>query len=328
MDLLLDASAHAVLERDVPEFLGGLPSHFRSVEPPSITAVITPRGLAELGAFPASVLLKLDADLAQVPVTREAALKRCARYDESRPALPRTITPPAILVFGKIVGFRDNASVDAATAALQEIGARRHWTLVFIDKAGVFNPRDLRRFQAVVWNNISGDALTLSQQRAFKAYIEAGGGFAGIHGSGGDPHYIWDWYADTLIGARFWSHPMSPQFQQAKVVVDDAKDPLMQNLDGGWSMVEEWYSFKSSPRAKGARILATLDERSYQPIMGSIDLHMGDHPIAWTQCVGNGRSFYTAIGHRPESYVEPHSVTLLERGIAWAAGIGNRDCQR
>jgi uncharacterized protein len=53
---------------------------------------------------------------------------------------------------------------------------------------------------------------------------------------------------------------------------------------------------------------------------------MGDHPIAWTQCIGDGRSFYSAIGHRPESYIEPHSVRLLEQGIAWAAGLGETRC--
>jgi hypothetical protein len=53
---------------------------------------------------------------------------------------------------------------------------------------------------------------------------------------------------------------------------------------------------------------------------------MGDHPIAWSRCIGNGRSFYTAIGHRPESYVEPNSLKLLEQGIAWAAGLGETRC--
>ena len=54
---------------------------------------------------------------------------------------------------------------------------------------------------------------------------------------------------------------------------------------------------------------------------------MGDHPIAWTQCIGKGRSFYTAIGHRPESYSEPNTNKLLEQGVAWAAGIGSSSCQ-
>ena len=60
--------------------------------------------------------------------------------------------------------------------------------------------------------------------------------------------------------------------------------------------------------------------------MGNQDLTMGDHPIAWTQCIGNGRSFYSAIGHRPETYTEPHHLKLLEQAIAWAAGFGEARC--
>jgi type 1 glutamine amidotransferase len=74
-------------------------------------------------------------------------------------------------------------------------------------------------------------------------------------------------------------------------------------------------------------VLVRLDESTYQPFEGKQDLRMGDHPIAWTRCLGNGRSFYTAIGHRPENYKEPHSVTLLENGIAWAAGLGGTQCR-
>jgi type 1 glutamine amidotransferase len=93
-------------------------------------------------------------------------------------------------------------------------------------------------------------------------------------------------------------------------------------------MTEEWYSFAASPRKTGAHILATLDEASYKPDgMGNQDLRMGDHPIAWTHCLGNGRSFYSAIGHRPESYSEPHSIALLEQGIVWAAGLGETVCR-
>jgi type 1 glutamine amidotransferase len=54
---------------------------------------------------------------------------------------------------------------------------------------------------------------------------------------------------------------------------------------------------------------------------------MGDHPIAWTHCLGDGRAFYTAIGHRPESYTEPNSAELLEQGVAWAAGVGETRCK-
>jgi type 1 glutamine amidotransferase len=46
---------------------------------------------------------------------------------------------------------------------------------------------------------------------------------------------------------------------------------------------------------------------------------MVDHPIAWTNCIGKGRMFYSAIGHRPEAYSQPEYVALLEEAMTWAA---------
>jgi uncharacterized protein len=108
---------------------------------------------------------------------------------------------------------------------------------------------------------------------------------------------------------------MSPQFQEAKVRVDDSKASITRGLQSEWTMTDEWYSFRSDPRKNGAQILATLDESTYKPMSGKTDISMGDHPIAWTQCVKDGRSFYTAIGHRPESYSEPNTRKLLEQGV-------------
>lgn len=232
-----------------------------------------------------------------------------------------------MLVFSKSNGFRDDPSVNAAEAALKTMAAQKHWSEFSTDNAAVFNARDLARFDVVVWNNVSGDVLTVDQRKDFKAYLENGGGFAGLHGSGGDFFYDWDWYADTLIGARFKAHPMSPQFQAAKLKVDDSKNPIAGGLSPDWTMTDEWYSFKTNPRKNGADVLVTIDESTYQPMAGKMDLRMGDHPIAWTQCIGRGRSFYTAIGHRPETYTEPNANRLIEQGVASAAGLGKSACR-
>jgi type 1 glutamine amidotransferase len=289
---------------------------------------MSPERLLALRPGGKAVAARLDRDLARVKITAAAARARCARYDRVPPVLPARIERPAILIFDKINGYRDGPSVDAATAALKAMAARRGWTLVFSDRGAVFNPTQLARFDAVVWNNVSGDALTIPQQNAFKAWLRRGGGIAGIHGSGGDPVYVWDYYADNLIGARFVGHPMNPQFQTARVRVEDPASGITRGLGSGWTMSEEWYSFEASPRARGAHILATLDEGSYSPVgLGGMDLRMGDHPIAWTQCIGDGRSFYTAIGHRPENYAEPNNLKLLENGIAWAMGQGQTGCR-
>jgi type 1 glutamine amidotransferase len=328
LDLLINSATREIVNRDLPGFLDKMPKVLVGDTPPTLADVLTIRIMAgEFGAIPKEAIDKLDKDLAAVPQTHESAVARCARYDETPPTLPDKIDHPAILVFSKSNGFRDNPSVDGASAALKAMAERRHWNLVFEDNAAVFNAKDLKHFDAVIWNNVSGDMLTIPQRKDFKAYVENGGGFAAFHGSGGDPYVDWDWYADTLIGARFLSHPMSPQFQEAKVHVDDAQNPIVKDLQPEWSMTDEWYSFKSNPRKKGAHILLTLDEKTYSPMSRGMDLHMGDHPIAWTQCVGKGRSFYSAIGHKPEGYSEPNTNKLMEQGIVWTLESKGHACR-
>ena len=329
LDVMLNRRAKAAVDRIAPDLVTTLTRNFGGGDlPPGFAAITTPESFLRMRPDGAVLGRKLNAVLRQIPLTPQAISARCARYDEVPPALPKKLGRPAILVFEKINGFRDDASVNAAHAALSAMGKRRGWSMVFSANGAVFNRRDLARFDAVVWNNISGDALTLPQRAAFKSWIEGGGGFAGVHGSGGDPVWFWDWYADTLVGARFIGHPMSPQFQAAKVIVSDAPSGVTAGLPPSWTMTEEWYSFAASPRKTGAHVLARLDERSYSPVgLGGQDLHMGDHPIAWTRCVGRGRSFYTAIGHRPESYAEANSMRLLEQGIVWTAGLGPTRCR-
>jgi len=75
---------------------------------------LTIRALAsEFVPIPEPALDKLDKDLAQVPLTRESAEVRWARYDHTPPKLPEKLNHPAIVVFSKSNGFRDDPSVNA-----------------------------------------------------------------------------------------------------------------------------------------------------------------------------------------------------------------------
>jgi type 1 glutamine amidotransferase len=258
-----------------------------------------------------------------LPINDADRRARCARYD----AEPTPIEAPAgklrVLIFEKINGFKDEPSVRAAQTTLRALAGRMGWGVAVTDKGGAVTAANLRHFDVVVWNNVSGDVLTLTQRRALRHYVERGGGFVALHGSGGDTANFWDWYAQSLIGARFLGHPMSPQFQTARVVIDDAAHPVAQGLPAEWSMKDEWYSFRSNPRDAGSHVVARIDEASFKPGRA---LEMGDHPIAWTRCVGRGRSFYSAIGHRPDAYADPNHLKLLEQAIVWAAGAGDASC--
>lgn len=317
VDILLSPAARGALEAGMPDVFTALPPRFFSTQAPTFASILTLDALARMKGLPADRMTRLDATLRALPVTPADHVARCARYDDDRPVLPQPPPKgkPRLLIFEKITGFRDGPSVDAARAAFQAMARRKGWAVAVSDKGGAMTPSVLRRFDAVIWNNVSGDVLTLSQRAAFRAYVEGGGGFVAVHGSAGDPSTFWDWYVDNLVGARFAGHPMTPQFQDATVKVEGRGHPIAAGLPGQWTMNDEWYSFTANPRASGATIIATLDEHSYAP--GG--LAMGDHPIAWTRCVGKGRAFYSAIGHRPETYADPHHVAMLEQAVAWAA---------
>lgn len=324
IDLLLNPAAVALVKEATGKDPTQGPPELVGTKPPTFAAILTIKEAAAFSGADLSGLPALDAKLRALPVTAADKAARCGRYDN---AVPRLKLPkgkgPRILLFEKINGFRDVPSVNAAHAALVAMAARKGWRLVTTEQGGAFNARTLRGFDAVIWNNISGDVLTLSQRTAFKDFLAKGGGFVGLHGSAGDPVYFWDWYPDTLIGARFAGHPMNPQFQEARVAVN--KDhPLAARLPAEWRMTDEWYSFKTNPRKVGARVIATLDESTYSRVgrFGE-PLDMGaDHPIAWTQCMGKGRMFYSAIGHLPETYTQAQNAVLMEDAIGWAAKRG------
>lgn len=327
-DILRKPEAVAVVERELPGTTKGIGQIPNATKAPSITAILTIRSLTKFNPK-AQDIGKLDAALRALPVTVADQRARCERYDDDKVAISVPEGSPRVLLFEKMTGFRDGPSVEAARAAFEGMAKRNGWALVVTGKGGAIRPDVLRQFDLVIWNNVSGDVLTLKQRKAFRDYVERGGGYLGVHGSAGDFAYHWGWYPQTLIGAQFIGHPMGPQFQDARVVVEAPPGMVGGDLAPGWTMKDEWYSFDKSPRAKGVRVVATLDERSYSPKgQGGQQLAMGaDHPIIWSHCVGSGRSFYSAIGHRPETYSDPNYVKLLEQAVPWAAGKGKTVCK-
>jgi len=251
-------------------------------------------------------------------------------HDTVAPSLPTDLAEPALLVFSKTNSFRHAEGIDGGARALRDIARERGWGYFHTENGAVFNPGDLARFRAVVFLNASGDMLSTTQEQAFQAWLEAGGGWLGLHAAGDSSHSEWRWYRDNLIGADFTAHTMGPQFQVATVVLESQGHPAHAGLPDIWEHEEEWYSWEHSPRAEGFLVLATVDEGSYTPVQKmwnrERDLRMGDHPVIWANCVGAGRSLYAAMGHRAEAFEQPEVRQLLASSLAWLLGPVTPDC--
>ncbi|MCW3849421.1 ThuA domain-containing protein [Sphingomonas sp. LB-2] len=244
--------------------------------------------------------------------------------DQVRPQLPRFHRPHRVLIFSKTNGFRDDPQNKAATRALIRLATTRGWDFYASENAALFNREQLQEFDVIVLNSISGNVWTDPQRAAFKAWLERGGGLVALHGSGGDHHYDWQWYVDTVIGAQFIGHTYQPkQFQMGTILIADPRHPALHGIPLKWTREEEWYAFDRVPSGNRTHILATLDEASYEP---APEQRMGTHPIIWTRCVGRGRVFFSALGHKAETYGEPLHLRLIDNALGWASPAKTRSC--
>lgn len=251
-------------------------------------------------------------------------------HDTVAPSIPADLESPSVLVFSKTNSFRHKEGIEGGAKALQAITKKHNWGMFHTENGAVFNPDDLARFDAVVFLNASGDVFSEVQEQAFQTWLQTGGGWLGIHSAGDDSHRAWQWYRDNLIGADFTAHPMDPQFQRATVVLENHQHPVLQGLPNIWQHEEEWYSWEKSPRAEGFTILATLDEDSYSPVqkfMGNErDLHMGDHPVVWANCIDKGASVYAAMGHKAEAFEQPEFRRLIANALGWLLDSPREGC--
>ncbi|WP_285010230.1 ThuA domain-containing protein [Pedobacter faecalis] len=215
--------------------------------------------------------------------------------------------PARVLVFSKTKGFY-HSSIPAGIAAIQKLGAENNFTVDTTKNSAYFVEDSLKNYSAVVFLSTTMDVLNSDQQVAFERYIQAGGGFVGIHAAA-DTEYDWPWF-NKLVGAYFLSHP---QISNAVVMVDDTTHISTKGLPKRWERRDEWYNYKNIQ--EGINVLARLDESTYE---GGAN---GDnHPIAWYREFDGGRSFYTGGGHTDESFGEPLFLKHILGGIKYAIG--------
>jgi len=214
---------------------------------------------------------------------------------------------PRVLVFSKTGGFR-HSSIPAGKQAIIKLGRENDFETDTTENAEWFNEDSLKKYSAVIFLNTTEDVLNYRQEAAFERFIQAGGGFMGIH-SATDTEYDWSWYG-RMSGAYFLSHPA---IQEAKLTVVDKSHPSTKHLPDTWIRKDEWYNFsKLNPDVK---VLIKIDESSYTG-----GANGNNHPMAWYHEYDGGRAFYTELGHTEESYSDSLYLQHILGGIQYAIG--------
>lgn len=225
---------------------------------------------------------------------------------------------PRILVFSKTAGYH-HESISDGMAALKKLGAENDFDVDTTTNPTWFNQDSLEKYSAVVFLSTTGDVLNNYQEAEFERYIQAGGGYAGIHAAA-DTEYDWGWYG-RLAGGYFFDHPgindTFPNVQPGVLNVLDRDHISTKHLSDQWEKTDEFYSYKKLN--KDVKVLMTIDEKSYKG-----GKKMGEHPMAWYHEFDGGRAFYTALGHTSESYAEEPFLKHILGGIQYAIGKNNK----
>jgi cytochrome c len=215
-----------------------------------------------------------------------------------------------VLVFSKTAGWH-HESIPKGILAINKIGEEVRFDIDTTTDSNRFRDDKLKNYAAVIFNNTTGNVLNAEQQAAFERYIQAGGGFVGIHAAA-DTEPDWPWYG-KLLGAWFESHPSNPNIRKAIINIVDTTHSSTKMLPTRLERTDEWYNYKSI--YNDIHILAALDETSYEG-----GTNGSKHPLSWYHQFDGGRAFYTGMGHSEASYADTQFLKHLAGGIQYAIG--------
>ncbi len=147
-------------------------------------------------------------------------------------------------------------------------------------------PESLAKYDGVIFANTTGE-LAIPDKEYFLNWLKSGKAFVGMHSCSdtyhGYPPFI------QMLGAEFLTH-----HEQVKVscINESVNHPATVHLGDNYAVFDEIYLFKNFKREEVHGLL-TLDKH---PNKG----YPGDFPVSWCKEYGQGRVFYTSLGHRED----------------------------
>ena len=145
--------------------------------------------------------------------------------------------------------------------------------------------------------------ITGEQCKALCAAVrEHGVGIAGVHGGMGDSFREATEY-QFMVGGQWVAHPGGVIDYRVHIV--DHADPVTAGL-GHFNMKSEQYYMHVDP---SSHVLATT----------TFEFNGCTMPVAWKRMYGKGRVFYSSLGHVAKDLDVPEALTIITRGMAWAA---------
>ncbi len=165
---------------------------------------------------------------------------------------------------------------------------------------------DVNDLNSVTLNNYDGlmiyanhDSISSEQESALKSYVQSGKALIPIH-SASFCFQNSDWFIGA-VGGQFSTHETG---DFTATIVDKAH-PVMAGIEEFETWDETYVHAKVNPD------MHVLMER----VEGG-----KKEPYTWVREEGDGRVFYTALGHNEKTWEKPEFQQLIANGILWAVG--------
>jgi type 1 glutamine amidotransferase len=222
-----------------------------------------------------------------------------------------------------------------AQVLLTELGKKNNFEFTFTKDGSVFTPENIARYDAFFFytqgENLSEPAkdgsppMSKEGEAAFLEAIHHGKGFVGTHSASDtchSPGSRWMLNSDDvnpyikMIGGEFIVHGSQ---QKAHQIVIDSHFPGMSAVPDDFGPNEEWYSLKNF--APDLHVLLVQDTSSMQKEGDNKKAYdRPNYPSTWAHKYGQGRVFYTSMGHRDDVWDNPVFQSVLIGGINWVVG--------
>lgn len=205
-------------------------------------------------------------------------------------------------------------NIAASVAAIRKMGAEAGFAVDASDDPTVFTDANLHQYAVLVFSNSNNQAFSDDAQRdAFKRYIEAGGGFVGLHSASGSER---DWpYFWSVLGGKFAAHP---HMQPFTVRVTDPGFAAVKGLPAEFTWTDECYFLDHLNPDIHPVLVTDRTKIGLEPMTIDASKFAVDLPLAWYQEFDGGREFYLALGHNKEDYANPLLYGIIKKGILWA----------
>lgn len=150
--------------------------------------------------------------------------------------------------------------------------------------------------------------ITAEQEQGLLNAVKAGAGLAGWHGCMADS-FRQNVEYQFMVGGQWVAHPGG--IIDYTVHIRDVDDPIVAGISD-FRMHSEQYYMHIDPSNE---VLATTTfSGEHAPwIAGNVV------PVVWKKRWGEGRVFYSSLGHVRSDFDVPEALSIMQRGMLWAS---------